>query len=192
MGSKSRRKKMHHKNRNEANRFYFWGAGCFLLRALGFSCVLDVLYGGQGISKLQFLIKNRCKECLAELFFLNFWIKTLDPDWSRSVSGSWLDPNPDSPEMLDPDPDPQHCFEVRKDYFVELFWLFCKTNFFRVTLFRFEFRNELCREHRNALGMSTFFREITESVPWLFRGTFFLTKFRCQPYPEHLKYLSLT
>jgi hypothetical protein len=30
-----------------------------LLRAEGFSCSLDVLYGGLGISKLQFLIKKR-------------------------------------------------------------------------------------------------------------------------------------
>jgi hypothetical protein len=29
-----------------------------LLRAEGFSCTLDVLYGCQGISKLQFLIKK--------------------------------------------------------------------------------------------------------------------------------------
>jgi len=145
MGSKSRRKKMHHKNRNEANRFYFWGAGCFLLRALGFSCVLDVLYGGQGISKLQFLIKNRCKECLAELFFLNFWIKTLDPDWSRSVSGSGLDPNPNSLGMLDPDLDPQHCLRYEKIIKLSYFGCFVKIIFFRVILFRFELRNELFR-----------------------------------------------
>jgi hypothetical protein len=31
-------------------------AGCSLLRAEGFSCSLGVLYGGLGISKLQFLI----------------------------------------------------------------------------------------------------------------------------------------
>jgi hypothetical protein len=34
-------------------------AGCSLLRAEGFSCSLDVVYGGLGISKLpQFLIKK--------------------------------------------------------------------------------------------------------------------------------------
>jgi hypothetical protein len=30
--------------------FKFWSAGCHLLRAEGFSCSLDVLYGGLGIS----------------------------------------------------------------------------------------------------------------------------------------------
>jgi hypothetical protein len=34
-------------------------AGYSLLRAEGFSCSLDVLYGGLGINKLQFLIKKR-------------------------------------------------------------------------------------------------------------------------------------
>jgi hypothetical protein len=69
------------------------------LRAEGFSFSLDVLYGGLGISRLQFLknlnkISGRCF----------FFIKTLDPD-----------PYPDSLERLDPDPDsmhpdPKHCF----------------------------------------------------------------------------------
>ncbi len=36
----------------------FWSAGCSLLRAEGFSCSLDVLYRGQGISKWQFLINK--------------------------------------------------------------------------------------------------------------------------------------
>ncbi len=44
-------------------RVRFWNAGCSLLRAEGFFHSLDVLYGGQGISKLQFLIKT------IELFF---------------------------------------------------------------------------------------------------------------------------
>jgi hypothetical protein len=46
----------------------FGSAVYFLLRAESFSCSLDVLYGGLGISKLQFLA-----------------IKTLDPDWIRIV-----------------------------------------------------------------------------------------------------------
>jgi hypothetical protein len=54
------------------------------LRAEGFYFSLDVLYGGIGISKLQFLIKKRK--------FLLYFFKTLDPD-------------SDSLEMLDPDPD---------------------------------------------------------------------------------------
>jgi hypothetical protein len=34
------------------------GENFYLLRAEGFSCSLGVLYGGLGISKLQFLIKK--------------------------------------------------------------------------------------------------------------------------------------
>jgi hypothetical protein len=36
----------------------FLSTGCSLVRAEGFSCSLGVLYGGLGISKLQFLIKK--------------------------------------------------------------------------------------------------------------------------------------
>jgi hypothetical protein len=36
--------------------FMFWSAGLSLLRAEGYSCSLDVLYGGLRISKLQFSI----------------------------------------------------------------------------------------------------------------------------------------
>jgi hypothetical protein len=50
-GSGSRRAKMTHKNRKKSRIFMF-------LRAEGFSCSLSVLYGGLGISKLQFLIKK--------------------------------------------------------------------------------------------------------------------------------------
>ncbi len=62
--------------------FMFLSAGCSLWRAEGFSCSLDVLYGGLGISKLQFFIKrypifSNCK------FVQYLIIKTLDPvpDW---------------------------------------------------------------------------------------------------------------
>ncbi len=47
------------KNRKKDRIFIFWSAGCSLLRAEGFSCSLGVLYGGLGISKLQFLIKKQ-------------------------------------------------------------------------------------------------------------------------------------
>ncbi len=57
-GSESRRAKMAHKNRKKYIIFMFWSAGWSLLRADGFFCNLDVLYGGLGISKLQFLIKK--------------------------------------------------------------------------------------------------------------------------------------
>ncbi len=75
--------------------FIFWSAGCSLLRAEGFFCSLVVLYGGLGISKLQFLIKKfkikvfRCK------FFSILGHQT----WIR---------NPDLQlvKMLNPDPYP--------------------------------------------------------------------------------------
>ncbi len=57
-GSGSRRAKMTHKNRKKYRIFMFWSAGCSLFRTEGFSCSLGVLYGGLGISKLQFLIKK--------------------------------------------------------------------------------------------------------------------------------------
>jgi len=49
---------MTHKNRKKSRIFMFLRVGCSLLRAEGFSCNLGVLYGGLGISKLQFLIKK--------------------------------------------------------------------------------------------------------------------------------------
>ncbi len=75
------------------------------MRAEGFSCSLDVLYGGLGISKLQFLIKKRYKTNFQlYIFLLQFLvIKTLDPY-----------PDPDSLEMLDldPYPDPHYWLSV--------------------------------------------------------------------------------
>jgi hypothetical protein len=66
----------------------FLSTGCSLVRAEGFSCCLGVLYGGLGISKLQFLIKKIEIEFPVKIFF-NF----------RSS-------NPGSEKMLDPDPYP--------------------------------------------------------------------------------------
>ncbi len=57
---------------------------------------LGVLYGGLGISKLQFFIKKNIR------FLSNFWsskVKTLDPDRIRFGI---------HPKMLDPDPDPMN------------------------------------------------------------------------------------
>jgi hypothetical protein len=52
---------------------------------------LEVLYGGRGISKLQFLIKKRFYELFCYNFFLQFLvIKTLIPDpqlWLKGLSG---------------------------------------------------------------------------------------------------------
>jgi hypothetical protein len=56
-----------------------------LLKAEGFPCSLDPLYGGLGISKLPFLIKKRYK-------------KTFNPPGSGL--GPDPDPYPDSLEML--------------------------------------------------------------------------------------------
>ncbi len=57
-GSGSRREKWSTKMEKKVKSFMFWSAGCSLVRAEGFNCRLDVLYGGLGISKLQFFIKN--------------------------------------------------------------------------------------------------------------------------------------
>ena len=46
------------KNRKKSRIFMFLSTGCSLLRADSFSCSLGILYGGLGISKLQFLIKK--------------------------------------------------------------------------------------------------------------------------------------
>jgi hypothetical protein len=49
---------MTNKNRKKSRVFMFLSSGCCLFRAKGFSCSLGVLYGGLGISKLQFLIRK--------------------------------------------------------------------------------------------------------------------------------------
>ncbi len=51
-GSGSRRAKMTHKSRTFFKKFMFWSVGWPLLRAEGFFCNLDALYGGLGIGKL--------------------------------------------------------------------------------------------------------------------------------------------
>jgi hypothetical protein len=65
---------MTHKNRKKSRIFMILSTGCSLLRAEGFSCSLGVLYGGLGISKLQFLIKKIViiKPCIR--------IRVRDPD----------------------------------------------------------------------------------------------------------------
>jgi hypothetical protein len=57
-GSGSRRATITHKNRKKSRIFMFLSTGSALLGAEGFSCIFGVLYGGLGISKLQFLIKK--------------------------------------------------------------------------------------------------------------------------------------
>ncbi len=67
------------------------------MRAKGFSCSLDVLYGGLGISKLQFFDQKKIN-FFSYVFFKkkNFGHQTLDPDL---VSLELLDP-----DSLNPDP----------------------------------------------------------------------------------------
>ncbi len=64
------------------------------MRAESFFYNLDILYGGLGIGKLQFLIKKNS----AVNFFQFLVIKALDPDLIRIRIGV-------HPKMLDPDPD---------------------------------------------------------------------------------------
>jgi hypothetical protein len=73
----------------------FWSVGWPLLRTEGFFSNLDVLYGGLGIGKLQFLIKKKKKKISAVISFqfLESPGSVLDPDpdsyWSpTSTSGS--------------------------------------------------------------------------------------------------------
>ncbi len=69
------------------------------MRAEGFFCNLDMLYGGLGIGKLQFLIK-KIFFFSAVIFFQFLVIKALDPDWIRIRIRIGV-----HPKMLDPDPD---------------------------------------------------------------------------------------
>ncbi len=86
------------KSRKKSRNFMFLSAGCSLLRAEGFFCILDVLYGGLGIGKLQFLIFKKYNFFPAVNCFFNFWSsKPLDPDWIRIRIGI-------PPKLLDPDP----------------------------------------------------------------------------------------
>jgi hypothetical protein len=66
------------------------------LRAEGFSCSLGVLYGGLGISKLQFLIK-KIKIKFLVVHFFNLDHQTLDPD---PESGSAIRKNAGSGSAL--------------------------------------------------------------------------------------------
>ncbi len=82
-----------------------------LLRAEGFFCNLDILYGGLGIGKLQFDKKNvifeiavfdkkKCNFFSAVIFFQFLVIKALDPDWIRIG----LQPQTLDPDQMNADP----------------------------------------------------------------------------------------
>ena len=72
---------MTHKNRKKGQNFHVLKGWMF---SLGFSCSMNVLYGGLGISKLQFLIKKIKIKFLVLNFFqfqiINPWIRIRDPD----------------------------------------------------------------------------------------------------------------
>ncbi len=82
----SRRAKMPQKHRKKLMNLIFWSAGCSLLRAEGFSCSLDVLYGGQRINKLECLIKKDIKNS-AVFFFFSFWSSK---PWIRIHLKCWI------------------------------------------------------------------------------------------------------
>jgi hypothetical protein len=82
------------------------------LRTEGFFYNLDILYGGLGIGKLQFLIKKNLKK-FSCIFFQFLVIKALDRYWIRIRIGlqhHTLDPDPD-PEKMNTDPQP--CFKTK-------------------------------------------------------------------------------
>jgi hypothetical protein len=86
----------------------FCSAGCYLLRAESFFCNLDVIYGGLGIGKMDFLIKKNYF-FLAVNFFSIFGHKNpgygLDPDLDRhSVE------NAGSGSAYQMNTDPKPCF----------------------------------------------------------------------------------
>jgi hypothetical protein len=56
----------------KGKKFHVLKCGCSLLRAEGFSCSLEVLYGGLGISKLEFSNK-KVKLTILTVNFPNFW-----------------------------------------------------------------------------------------------------------------------
>ncbi len=104
---------MTHKSRQK-----FVSVGWPLLRAEGFFYNLDILYGGLGIGKLQFLIKKKKK--ISAVIFLNFW--SLKP-WIRIRIGV-------HPKMLDPDPDPEKINTDPQPWIKVLQFLIKKYNFF--------------------------------------------------------------
>ncbi len=85
------------------------------MRAEGFFCNLDVLYGVLGIDKFfvfdsKKLIFFSCKFFSAVNFFLPFMvIKPLDPDWIRIRFGTGIQPkmlDPDDADQMNADPQP--------------------------------------------------------------------------------------
>ncbi len=109
----------------KVEKFMFWSVGWPLLWAAGFFCNLDILYGGLGIGKLQFLIKKNLIFFSAVIFFQFLVIKALEPDWTRiririGLQPQPLDPDPD-PEKLNTDPKP--CLSVTVFFISSIIWV---------------------------------------------------------------------
>jgi hypothetical protein len=99
---------MTHKSRIFFVKFHVLKCWMGSLRAECFFCNLDILYGGLGIGKLQFLIKKKLNFFSAVIFFQFLVIKALDPDWILiriSLQPQTLDPDPEKMNT-----DPKHCF----------------------------------------------------------------------------------
>ncbi len=86
---------MTHKSRKKIVKVHVLKCWMASLRAEGFFYNLDILYGGLGIGKLQFLIYKKKKKKILLSFFFNFW--SLKP-WIRIRIGL-------QPQTLDPDPE---------------------------------------------------------------------------------------
>ncbi len=62
-----------HKQKKKLINFTSLSTGCSLLRAEGFSCSLDVLFGGLEKQFAIFDKKNLEKKIFRSIFFFNFW-----------------------------------------------------------------------------------------------------------------------
>jgi hypothetical protein len=94
--------------------FHFWKYWMF---SEGFSCCLNVLYGGLGISKFQFLIKKRYKNYFSCIFYLVFDHQNTGSGLDRyldSDSLETLDPPYPDPDLLNPDPQPWHKWKAAR------------------------------------------------------------------------------
>ncbi len=77
---------MTHESRKKIKKFNVLECWMFFLRAEGFFCNLDVLYGGLGIGKLEFLIQKNL------MFFFNCKFFSI---FGHHNPGYGLDPDPD-------------------------------------------------------------------------------------------------
>jgi hypothetical protein len=87
----------------KVKKFHVSSAGCSLLRAEGFSCSLNVLYGGLGIStgNLQFVIKIISNFFPAVIFSPHFWSSK---PWIQIWIGTGIQSKMLDPEPMNPDP----------------------------------------------------------------------------------------